>query len=170
MGAGPIGLVCLLSARVCGATQIIVADIQDSKLEKAKELGADLVLRSDDSDFLALCRLTGLVDVSIDASGAETAIRSCIYVTKPGGKFISIGRGLTSDVNCPLFEAADKQIDVMGVFRYKNMYSKAIALVANGTINLEPLITHRFSLNSVDEALHVAMTGREGAIKVTVNL
>ena len=55
------------------------------------------------------------------SSGAEGAIRGAVLATKNGGKFCSVGRGAAVNVNFPLFDAADREVDIVGVFRYKNV-------------------------------------------------
>lgn len=61
-----------------------------------------------------------------DSSGVEGAIRGAVLATKNGGKFCSVGRGAGVSVNFPLFDAADREVDIVGVFRYKNVYLKQI--------------------------------------------
>jgi len=170
-GAGPIGLTAVLAAKAFGATTIIVSDIKEDRLAVAKTIGADFTVLSNDPNFVKVVTShKGLVDVAIDCSGAEVALRNAVYCIKNGGKLLSVGRGASVSINFPLFEAADREIDIVGVFRYKNIYPKALALVASGKINVKPLITHRYTLEQVAEAFDVALTGRGGAIKVAVNI
>jgi len=171
-GAGPIGLVSLLAAKACGATRVIIADIKEDRLEVAKKCGADAALLSTDPDFVAKVKKAagGLVDAAIDCTGAEPAIRSAVFTIRNGGKLLLVGRGAGANVNFPLFEAADREIDVIGVFRYKNIYPKSLELVASGRINVKPLVTHRFQLDQVTEAFETARLGKGGAIKVTIEM
>jgi len=172
-GAGPIGLVSLLAAKACGATRVIVADIKADRLEVAKRCGADAVVLSNEPQFTEAVRRANnnaLVDAAIDCSGAESAIRSAVYCIRNGGRLMLVGRGSSPSVNFPLFEAADREIDVIGVFRYKNIYPKSLELVASGKIDVKPLVTHRFGLEQVTEAFETALHGKGGAIKVAVNI
>jgi L-iditol 2-dehydrogenase len=58
----------------------------------------------------------------------------------------------------------------MGIFRYANVYPYAIQLVSTGRMNIDPLVTHRYSLDNVIEALEVAHERRDGAVKVMVDI
>jgi len=173
-GAGPIGRVACLAAKASGATTVIVSDIKNERLAVAKQCGADHVINSaTETNFTeAVKKALGgrLVDAAIDCSGAESAIRAAVYAIRSGGKLLLVGRGAGATLNFPLFEAADREIDIVGVFRYKNIYPKSLELVASGKINVKPLVTHRFTLDQVTEAFETAREGRGGAIKVTINM
>jgi len=171
-GAGPIGLVSLLAAKSFGATFVTVCDIQDNRLAVAKELGANLVLRSDSDNFLSqLKELSPPIDVSIECSGFDQPLRLAVKATRAGGKIAPIGRSSKPDQTLPLHEASDKEIDFIGVFRYANIYPKALALVASGKLEgVKRLITHRYNLEQVKEAFEHAESGRDGAIKVMFDI
>nr|XP_020141741.1 sorbitol dehydrogenase-like [Microcebus murinus] len=85
-GAGPIGLVSLLVAKAMGAAQVVVTDLSSSRLSKAKEVGADLVLQvSKETPQEVASKVEGLLgckpDVTIECTGAETCIQAGIYVS-----------------------------------------------------------------------------------------
>jgi L-iditol 2-dehydrogenase len=83
---------------------------------------------------------------------------------------VSIGRSAKPFLSIPLFEAADNEIDIIGSFRYHDTYPKALALVASGRVNVKPLVTHHFPLEKATEAFEVAESGRDGAIKVAIDV
>jgi len=169
-GAGPIGLVVLLVARASGATKIAVMDVMPNRLEVAKKLGADTVVLGTDPDVAEQLQAFGTISQTFECSGAEPAINIGIRCTQPGGKFVSIGRSAKPAQTIALFEAADKEIDIIGSFRYCNTYPRALELVSSGQINVKPLVTHHFDFAQCQEAFEVAETGRDGAIKVAIHL
>ncbi len=67
----------------------------------------------------------------------------------------------------PIVNAAVREIDVRGVFRYANCYPAALSLIASGRIDVKPLITHRYTINESVQAFEMAESGQ--AIKVMVN-
>jgi len=174
LGAGPIGLVTLLACKAAGATTIILTDVQENRLKVATSLGATHCFNATDPQLLSKVHsvTNGLgANVTIDCSGAEPAIRSGLKATQPGGKFLSIGRGHKEDISIPLFEVMDKEIDLVGVFRYANQYQKALDLLSSKRIDVTPLVTHKFqfTLEQVEKAFLTAEKGEGGAIKVTIN-
>jgi len=169
-GAGPVGLVSLLVAKASGATCVIVTDVMQNRLDTAKKLGADAGFKSDDPDLLKKIAAYGPIHQVLECSGHDSALITAIRAVAPGGKVVSIGRGAKEFQNIPLFEAADKEADIIGSFRYHDTYPEAIALVASGKVNVKPLVTHRFTLSEAQKAFEVAAEGRDGAIKVMIKV
>lgn len=173
-GAGPIGLLCMLTARAMGASSICVSDISENRLEVAKKLGASSTLcvkAALNSKELAekVEELLGdKPDVSVECSGAESSIQSAIYATKSGGVLVLVGLG-KPEVNLPIVDAAIREVDIRGVFRYANCYPVALSMIASGSVDVKPLITHHFGLENSLDAFETARTGAGGAIKVIID-
>ncbi|XP_055614684.1 sorbitol dehydrogenase-like isoform X2 [Uranotaenia lowii] len=176
LGAGPIGLVTLITARSMGAGRIVVTDLLQNRLDVAKELGADatLVIEKGVSEQDVVKKIHALFggtapDKTIDCSGAEATSRLSILATESGGCAVLVGMG-PPEVKLPLVNALAREVDIRGVFRYCNDYPAALALVASGKINVKRLITHHFNIEETAEAFNTSRHGLGGAIKVMIHV
>jgi len=176
-GAGPIGLMCLMAARAAGAGITIITDIKQERLDVAKSLGATHVIDTTKIPNLVahIHELVGSqsIDTSIECSGATSAIHASIAATRNGGVVVLVGMG-APEISLPLVDAAVREVDVRGVFRYANTYPKALALIASGKVDVKPLITHHFDYKESVDAFNVARAGADKnnkmAIKVVITL
>ncbi|XP_065870524.1 sorbitol dehydrogenase [Euphorbia lathyris] len=178
MGAGPIGLVTMLAARAFGAPRIIIVDVDDYRLSVAKDLGADGIVKvstniQDIADEVVLIQKAmggSGVDVTFDCAGFNKTMSTALSATKSGGKVCLVGMG-HNEMTVPLTPAAAREVDVVGVFRYKNTWPLCIEFLRSGKIDVKPLITHRFgfSQKEVEDAFETSARGGT-AIKVMFNL
>ncbi|KAF5743568.1 sorbitol dehydrogenase [Tripterygium wilfordii] len=177
MGAGPIGLVTMLAARAFGAPRIVIVDVDDYRLSVAKNLGADEIIKvstniQDVAEEIKLIHraMGAAVDVSFDCAGFNKTMSTALSATRAGGRVCLVGMG-HHEMTVPLTPAAAREVDVIGVFRYKNTWPLCIELLRSGKIDVKPLITHRFgfSQKEVEEAFEIS-AGGGSAIKVMFNL
>ncbi|KAM4746803.1 sorbitol dehydrogenase [Rhinophrynus dorsalis] len=162
-GAGPIGLVSLLVAKMMGASQVVISDLSSTRLEKAKEVGADFVLQvtneTPEKTALKVEELLGCMpEITIECTGAESCIQTGIYATRSGGTLILVGLG-PAMVNIPIVNAAVREVDIRGIFRYCNTWPMAIAMLSSKRVNVSPLVTHRFPLEKALEAFETTKKG-----------
>jgi len=173
-GAGPIGLINMLVAKYMGVSQVIMSDVRADRLEFAKKLGADHTITVDASyDSIKLAKevvdtLGTRPDVTIECSGAEISLQAAIRATQSGGKVVLVGY-TPAEVTVPLVDAATREVDIRGVFRYQNCYPAALSMVASGKVDVKQLITHNFTLEETLQAFETARTGAGGAIKVMIH-
>ncbi|AMD20195.1 HDL549Wp [Eremothecium sinecaudum] len=157
-GAGPVGLLSAGVAKAFGATTVLVVDIIDFKLNKAKELGATHVLNSGSfQDPGALgTKIRGLVganpDITIDCTGSYMCINAAIQVCRPGGTHVQVGLG-EDNVTIPIVEVTNKELKISGSFRYSaGDYSTALKLIASKQIDAAKLVTRKFKFEEAIEA------------------
>jgi L-iditol 2-dehydrogenase len=174
-GAGPIGLVSLLSAKSFGTSEIVVTDINEHRLKIAKECGATHIVKinKDETSEEVAQRVIDVLgcrpDKTIECSGTPSAISTAIYATKSGGVVVIVGVP-PPEVSLPIVEASIREVDIRSIFRYiDNCFKISLEMLASGKIDVKPLISHRYSLDKVIEAFDTARTGRDGAIKVIID-
>lgn len=167
-GAGTIGLACMLVAKASGAANVIILDIEGDRLQVAKEMGADRVILTHSESDPKVTVESIEADVCIDATGVESAIKTCIFGAKRGGVVVLIGMG-KPEIILPVLEIGIREIDIRGVFRYCNTYPTALELVASGKIQMKRLVTHRFKLADAEDAFQVARDRANKAIKVVID-
>ncbi|KAG8335549.1 hypothetical protein J6590_064830 [Homalodisca vitripennis] len=173
-GAGPIGLVTLLTAKAMGASHCIVTDLVEYRLGVAKELGADFTLQvKADADEKETTKsivklLGGPPQITVDCTGVQASLRLAMEATANGGVIVIVGMG-SSEVKVPLTPLAAREVDIRGVFRYCNDYPLALAMVASGKVNVKRLITHNFNIEQTVEAFETAKSGTGNPIKVMIH-
>ena len=143
IGAGMIGLLTLQAAKVAGCSRVLIADVDATRLNMAKQIGAEDVLHASGADLVAeVLRLTNGkgVDVALEAVGRNETIDVAINCTRKGGTVTLIGN-VTADVTIPLQKVVSRQLRLQGSCASAGEYPEAIELVASGKVQVKPLIT-----------------------------
>lgn len=182
-GAGPIGLITLLSARAAGASPIVITDIDEGRLEFAKSLVPDVRTYKVQTGLSAEQNAEGIINVfndgqgsgpgalrpriAMECTGVESSVASAIWSVKFGGKVFVIGVG-KNEMTVPFMRLSTWEIDLQYQYRYCNTWPRAIRLVRNGVIDLKKLVTHRFLLEDAIKAFETAANPKTGAIKVQI--
>lgn len=171
---GPIGLCATAGAKLRGATTIIAVDTVPERLEMAKAMGADFVIDFSKVDPVEeIMRLTEGrgVDAAIEALGLQQTFESSLRVLKPGGTLSSLGV-YSEDLKIPLaaFHAGlgDNKIITSLCPGGKERMRRLMNVIASGRIDLEPLVTHRFRLEQIEEAYELFANQRDGVLKVAI--
>lgn len=150
-GAGPIGLVTAQVARACGATRVWVSDVNPHRLAAAAAVGATAL----DVAGRDLADHDVEPDVLVECSGHPGATVAALRLLAPGGRAVLVGLG-ADELPLPLDVVQRREITLTGAFRYANTWPTAIALVSAGLVDLDRLVTARFGLDQVEDALTVA--------------
>src|SRR6202012_6091753 len=143
IGAGMIGLLTLQAAKAAGASKVFIADIEATRLERAKNLGAEeTLLLSGDALVQEILKRTGGkgVDLVLEAVGREETIAASIASVRKGGTVTLIGN-ISPQVKIPLQAVVSRQIRLQGSCASAGEYPQAMELLANGKINVKSLIT-----------------------------
>ncbi|WP_141925506.1 NAD(P)-dependent alcohol dehydrogenase [Haloactinospora alba] len=163
-GAGPVGLIAAQTARAFGATDVTVTDVSQRRLELAAELGASATV---DAGRTPLPESGVCPDVLLECSGVPAAASEAIGTVDRAGRVVLVGMG-GAELSLPLSHVQNFEIEVTGTFRYANTWPAAIALAASGRVELDRLVTHRYGLEGVADALTVSARD-ETAVKAVVH-
>lgn len=153
-GAGPIGILCAQVACAFGATEVVISDPIPHRRDYAAAHGASTVL---DPAAGGLERYEKHFTVYIDASANARAILSAFPTIRPGGIAVLVGMG-GQELQIPIAMIQHREIMLTGTYRYVNTWPTAIELIATGAIEVKSLVTGRFGLDGVEEALMKAKT------------
>uniref|UniRef100_A0A8C3JF45 Sorbitol dehydrogenase n=1 Tax=Calidris pygmaea TaxID=425635 RepID=A0A8C3JF45_9CHAR len=123
-GSGPIGLVNVLVAKMMGAAAVVITDISASRLQKAKEVGADFTIQvKNETPQEVASKVESLLgcmpEITVECTGVQACIQAGIYATRSGGTLVLVGLG-PEMVTVPIVNAAVREVDIRGIFRYCN--------------------------------------------------
>jgi L-iditol 2-dehydrogenase len=163
-GAGPIGLVAVQTALAFGATEVVVSDVNPSRLALAEELGATEVVDARSEGVADLARPP---EVLLECAGHPAVIGDGIRALAPAGRAVLVGMG-GDEVPLPLSVVQERELVVTGTFRYAGTWPTAIALVASGRVDLDRLVTGTFRLDQVEDALTAGRRDAQ-AVKAVVH-
>ena len=172
-GAGTMGIVTSLAALASGCSRIVLADIKNKKLEIVrKNFPGNLICvdsgREDLDEAVRSVAPEG-VDIVFEASGSPAVIGSFTRYLRPGGRAVMIGMP-PAPAPFDVVAAQAKEIRLLHIFRYRNMYPRTIKLMSSGTLKVRPLITHTYEFKDVVKAFEFAASLPEDAIKTMVRM
>jgi len=142
IGAGTIGILTMQALNAAGCARVFVTDVDEDRLEMARQLGATEILLSNDSLSKKILQLTDNegVDVALEAVGRNETIAAAIDSVRKSGAVVLIGN-IVPNVNLPLQKVVTRQIRLQGSCASAGEYPQAIRWMASGAIRVKPLIT-----------------------------
>jgi len=166
-GAGPIGIMAVAIARYAGARHIVITDINDYRLELARDMGASVALNVTSGSLDQTMQDLGMeegFDVGMEMSGNPSAFRDMLRTMHHGGKIALLGippEEMAIDWNQVIF----KGLVIKGVYgreMFETWY-KMSSMLQSG-LNVESIITHRFPLEDYEQAFQLMESGQSGKI------
>jgi L-iditol 2-dehydrogenase len=173
LGAGTIGMVTMLSCKAHGAGRIIVCDIVAERLAKAKELGAtDIINSKDENAIEKIQELTEgrMADVVFETAGSPVTIAQTPFVARRGGTVCLVGIAAQEEISYNFAQVMDKELTIKSVFRYANIFPKAIAAVASGAIKIDGIVSREYDLDHIEEAYNEAVNNKTDLLKVVIKM
>ncbi len=171
VGAGPIGLATIMTAKLFTPSRVIAIDLADSRLEKALEFGADIVINNGREDAAEVIQeLTGGlgVDVAVEAVGVPETFELCAAIVRPGGRVANVGvHGHSATLHLETLWIRDVTITTGLVDTFTT--PQLMRLIAERRLDPSPFATHRFALSQTEDAYDVfAAAADTHALKVVL--
>ncbi len=169
VGGGAIGLIMLQLARLSGAGRVVLSEPNGLRRQAALQLGADGAIDPKDpghlDEFQALCGEGA--QVVLECVGNNAAVASAFAFAKKGATVVlfSVPK-VDAQFPLPLFDVYKKELTIRGSFVNPDTHARAVALLNAGRLDLGPIITHRFPLSRLQEAIEMQMS--DASIKVVV--
>jgi len=172
VGAGPVGLSAITCAQLFSPSHIVAIDQSDTRLDAAKQFGADVTVNNSREDPLAVIKdLTGRLgaDVSIEAVGTPGTFELAVKLIRPGGRIANIGvHGQAATLH--LEDEWMKDITITTGLVDTSSIPILMHLLTTGQIDAKPFVTHHFSLDEFEEAYDVfARAADTSALKVVLS-
>ncbi len=171
LGSGCIGLMTLLACKSRGASKIIVCDLEDIRLEKAIELGADVVINSSREDPLArIAELTSGKgpDVVFETAGSKYTIAQTAKVAKRGGRIVLVGISAEEEITFNFGQVMAKELSIKSLFRYVNMFPKSVAAAASGLAPIGKVVSHEYELKDIQQAFQDSVYKKNEVVKAVI--
>ncbi|WFE40532.1 zinc-dependent alcohol dehydrogenase family protein [Micromonospora sp. WMMD998] len=170
VGAGPIGLAAIQTARLFSPTHVVAVDKAQSRLDAAKRFGADLTVLADDDPLGAVRTVTGGLgaDVAIEAVGVPATFELCATLVRPGGRVANVGvHGSPATLHLERLWIRDVTITT-GLVDTRTT-PKLLDMLVAGQLDTAHMVTHRYTLDQIIEAYDVfARPAETGALKVVL--
>jgi len=172
LGAGPIGLSCLVSAKAENAKGCYVTEKIPARVQVAKNAGAAWVGNPDKQDVVKeiLQRQPAGMDVVFECAGQQEALDQAFDILKPGGHLIIIGTPRKERISFDVDKFKRKEFTVRYIRRQNRCTQQAIDLIKTGKVNVDFMVTHRFPLEEAKKAFDLVAGYRDGVIKAVINM
>jgi L-idonate 5-dehydrogenase len=152
IGSGPIGALAVAVLRRAGARRIVAVDMHDKPLEIARAVGADAVLKGDDAGAIAAVE----ADIVIESSGSHQGLASAIQGAVRGGRVVMVGLLPSGPQPVLISLAITRELELVGSFRFNDEIDEVLGALADGSLLVDPVVTHTFGLDRGLEAFEVA--------------
>lgn len=167
-GAGPIGLIILQVVKMMGAKAAIV-DIVPSRLEKAKEIGADLVINSKEQDMIKEMKVFTNQDgasLIFEATGNIKVLESCIHdIASAAGRIVVLGFSKEL-VKIPQVDIMSRELEIIGTRLNNHRFAEVLTWFSQGRVNPEKVISHKYSFEDAQKAFDITHEHPEDVLKI----
>ncbi|TGU94804.1 NAD(P)-dependent alcohol dehydrogenase [Mesorhizobium sp. M00.F.Ca.ET.151.01.1.1] len=172
VGCGPIGIMIALAALAGGCSKVLISDFSAPKLKIAAQYAGIVPVNIGEQslvDAVAAATDNWGADIVFEASGSPKAFADLFDVVRPGGAVVLVGLPVEPvALNVPA--AISKEVRIETVFRYANIFDRALQLIASGKVDLKPLITGTYDFADSIKAFERAAEGNPQDVKLQILL
>ncbi len=163
-GAGPIGCLLIVAARLAGASHIIATDILDEPLATARRVGADETINvaASPEKLESLQQGRGVMDVVLEATGVVQALEDAVKACRAGGTLVVVGMIPGGKSFTLANRVVFKELDLKGSFRFDKEFHWAHQAIVDRRVDLSPVLTEQFPIDRAVEAFDFASDRRKG--------
>jgi L-iditol 2-dehydrogenase len=172
LGVGPIGMSVLHVLRIHNIGDVYVSDKIQERLMHARGLNPKWTGNPDRSDIVnEISKIEPLLmDVVFECSGDLEAISQAVRLLKPGGKLVLVGITGTDEISLPIHELRRKEITIINIRRQVHRTQTAIDLLDQHQVNMDAMVTHRFTLEETQKAFDLVAHYRDGVMKALISI
>ncbi len=171
LGAGCIGLMTLQACKTMGATNIMVVDVIEKRLEAANKYGATKVVNATTNDAVERCNthFSGEgVDIVFETAGSNITAKQAVSMVTRGGKIMIVG---TIPGETPIeFLKINREVSIQTVFRYRNCFPMTIEAIASGSIDVKSMVTNIYDYGDIQLAFEESVNKSADIIKSVVRM
>jgi L-iditol 2-dehydrogenase/L-idonate 5-dehydrogenase len=152
IGSGPIGSLIVAVAKRAGAAEIIAVDMHEAPLGIARAVGATGTILATDSEAIEAVQ----ADVVLESSGNHRGLASALRGAMRGGRVVMVGLLPSGDQPVPISLAITRELALVGSFRFNDEIDDVLAALADGSLFVDPIVTHEFPSTQAIEAFDLA--------------
>jgi (R,R)-butanediol dehydrogenase / meso-butanediol dehydrogenase / diacetyl reductase len=172
VGAGPIGLLTIVAAKAAGASKIIVMDLSEARLEKAKEVGATHIINSgkvDPVEEVKKIEPNG-VDATFEVAGIEPTFKQAVRMTKARG-IVTVISIFAKPISFNPMSLTTSGVKITSTFAYEPItFQQTIDMMANGQLKPQGIVTDRIELQDIVEAGFEVLSNDKAQAKILVGI
>lgn len=167
IGAGSIGLCMLAVGKAMGMRRIAVIASSRKRLSIAKQMGAHTVIATSEQNPEQLIPEIhpGGSDLVIDATGIEACIQTALRLARKGGTVMLAGYGRGKQMSIRMDDIHINNLRVIGAGNNWNQHKKAMGLIADGVIDVHPMVSQRITLDEFEKGIELVRSRPEGFVK-----
>ncbi len=169
LGAGCVGLCTLMAAKAYGGTDITVVDVFDNRLEYAKKCGANHIINAKNTNILSE-QFFDKFDKVFETAGSSITLQQTPFLVKKAGTIIIVGMSSQPEISFNFAKLMAKEAKIETVFRYRNIYPKAIKAIESGLLNVNSIVSHEFKFDNLQKAFEECIYNKEEVVKAIIKI